>query len=170
MGVHGVATSVMCMASHPLNGVHAMAASGACMASRALDISIHGVSSLMASSTMPVSSMGGGIVFHVSARHEYGRGTKSTRQLSFETRLLASHYHSQSVVRLIDCLFSVNLLVPAHHFLSNSSHGSSYYYLSDSSYIISIPFDASLVGSHPANGSHWTPHRSNVSDRKPFGF
>jgi len=53
------------------------------------------------------------------------------RQLSFETQLLASHCHSQSVIRLIDCLFSVDLLAPAYHSLSNSSYGSSYYYLSD---------------------------------------
>jgi len=62
----------------------------------------------------------------------------SVRQLSFETQLLASHYHSQSVIRLIDCLFSVDLLAPAHHSLSNSSHGSSYYYLSDKKSFLSL--------------------------------
>jgi len=91
------------------------------------------------------------------------------------------------VIRLIDCLFSVDLLAPAHHSLSNSSHGSPNYYLlirkvSLLLYNINTVRRFSLVrtfasnvivvlaGSHPPNGSHWTPHRSDVWDRKPSGF
>jgi len=48
------------------------------------------------------------IMFYVSVRHKYGRTTKSMRQLSFETHLLA--------------LYESTLL-------SNSSHGSPNYYL-----------------------------------------
>ena len=105
-------------------------------------------------------------------------------RLSF---LLRMYYHLQSVIRLIDCLFSVDLLAPAHHSLSNSSHGSPNYYL----LIRKVPlllcnintvrrfslvrtFASNVIvvsaGSHPPNGSHWTPHRSDVWDRKPSGF
>ena len=106
------------------------------------------------------------------------------QQLSFETQLLASYYHLQSVIRLIICLFSVDLLAPAYHSLNNSSRGSPNYYLlmrkvslllcninTVRRYSLVRIFASNVIvvlaGSRPPNGSLWTPHRSDVSDQQP---